>query len=389
MLPVMQNVFVVVLYIAISTSFGQNATAQLTPTDVAPTEVAPTGKNNRDKTELNPPSLQDQNQQLQQQINDQENALAALLTKHGAEWDQLEATQKGLEDASTVFANDNSDSNKSKLRNAQFKSVLAKRKFNKITTLKNELSEQIALLRDELSVTERKLSALNPVSTQAAAARIEKTPSLVSKKTTQNAASSIGINSLETKTEAETARGSKQTIETPPRVLPKPELQKTPTNAEKIPASISTETQTTLKPSYSNLAINGQGEAKPYSSKSTIKQLYSIEQVRSEELRLRKKLSTKSRDYANYNKMIIVKSRGDQDTKSASNSYTLRTLGHDQYQAEIDLVAGRNQLVIGFKRWNISVSEQQQNHRYIIIMDNSNKNSPRVTYFPQSLSAGY
>ncbi|MFT7130143.1 MAG: hypothetical protein ACI89U_002265 [Gammaproteobacteria bacterium] len=395
---VMLNFFLIVLFVVFSTMLAENSVAQLVQSK----------ETDSDKSGLSIQSLQDQRQHLRRQINEQENALAALLTKHGVQWDQLESAQKGLENATVAFANDNSKSNGSKLRNARFKSVLAKRKFNKITTIKNELSNQTVLLTEKLNITERKLDTLEPKSDSAAAKNAEEKLPIFSRKQSQTISSSANGNAVEKKLETneikrvksekkteisrlttllkqqtENQLESKQAIKESPQKLPKHKANSTLDNDNKIATPASTAEQTTVNPSYSNLD-NG---AKSSSSKSTIEQLHSIEQVRFVEWRLRRILSQKSNSHANYNKMIIVKSLGKYEQKSASNSYTLRTLGHDQYKAEIELLTGRNQLVIGFKRWTITVPKWQQDHQYTVILDNSNGDSPRVTCFPQSLSS--
>lgn len=395
---VMFNVFLIAFFIVISTMPAENALAQLVQT----AEI------DSDKVELSAQSLQNRQQQLQQQINEQENALADLLIKHGAEWDQLEAAQKGLENAAASFEKNNSKSNRSRLRNARFKSVLAKRNFNKITILKNELSDQTISLRERLNNTTRNLDTLNPRIVTIAPKNNEKIPPIIPQKLPQTVSSSAKVTSLEKKLTADEIRQvkaekkaeilrlsalleqrtenqftSKRASKENPRGLPKRKVQKTPESKRNISEPIPTDAQTTVESADSSLAT----EAQLYSPNSAIKQLHSLEQVRYEELRLRRILSTKNSSHGNYNKMIIVKSLGKHKPKSTSNSYTLRTLGHDQYKAKIELLAGQNQLVIGFKRWSITVPERQQDHQYIVILDNSDGHNPQVTYFPQSLSS--
>ncbi len=413
--------FNILLLITVSTISGEWAVAQ-------PEQTAGP---NKGKQVQNIEGLQTQKQEIQNQLNEKENELATLLTRHAFEWEQLESVQQGLESATVAFANDNSKTNESKLHNARFKSVLAKRKFNKITGFKNELSQQTTALREKLRSTELAFSQLStskippeigknivtipeakevkradPVIAVPLNAEPVITDSVIDSKKVMIKEPTINEKKrLAAEKKAEISRLSallKQQNESEIQLKLKQKkdkktvglvtTQKTTkttatagnlTKSQNGTTPASSNSEPAIESSYSTLT----SDSKSYPSKKAVVLLHTRAQVRSEELRLQRLQSTKNGSYANYNKMIIVKHTGDGNSLSESSSYTLRTLGHNQYRAKVDLFTGRNQLVIGFNRWSIMIPEKEQDKKFVVILNNSESSNPRLTYFRQTLSS--
>lgn len=340
-----------------------------------------------------------QQQEVLKQLSDAKKG-RELLTQEGAlDKKKMDEAQKALESATALYVTDKTAANLARIKNARFKSVLAKRRFKKYSVRQTKLNQQVLTLEQQLSSYKLEMNKLLaqqkslPSQTSPVTAKLN---SPIQKQTLPQTAGKPGDKAGEKSSKKLTSEETKAEIARLSALLNKQEaakpgdkpLAKTQTLAvltavdevqdivELNAQSRSTSKANDLQSSYTNLSDlnltdDGVGNFRFLTSKN---------QVIRTERQLRLLLEKRSLNWSTFDKMIIAK-----DSKGASISYPLRTLGHDQFRSTIRLSPGTNLLIIGFNRWQFTMPENFKDGSFVVTMNNSDPDRPELVFYSTTL----
>lgn len=340
--------------------------------------------------------------QLRQQTAIQKNNknLAAALKRESPEKDKLTAAKRAFDEAKNNFELVPSDVNKSKLKNVEFKYVLAERKFKKANSKPDALKTREETLNAELSRINGDISLLsNTISDQQL--RIDKTRARsaateqsrrTERQRQKEAATAAEIARLKAKI-AQQEREEQERVEL---AMKKAEIQLEAEDAQAAAEKLTGETRVKTKKATSNsqnlsasepeTAIDS-GELSE-KSESSIIQLDNSTDIAAMQQKIAAILDQpEQKKSSRYNKILNIKTINNQGKSGRAKSNTLRALGHNIYRGSALLNGGDTMFIIGFNNWRQVVPiAATTKAEFTFIFEGSDPKKPRLTYFLSSLA---
>ncbi len=290
-------------------------------------------------------------QQLRQESQKLSEAMTNVEPADGPEKAAYEEAVATFEEASETYESEPTPTNKSRLRNAEFKLHLAERKYRsgseelrKLEARQDEVETELIAVRRELDNIADRIPRLQQ---QIAQQRREREQA-------QAAAAR----------EAAQARQASNETAAP---------------AAK-PASVAG-TQNQPAPDQSATA----DKAEPIELDKDFVLLTDKAQVLTELANLQLRIGGDSLKIRS-NKILNVRHFVD-GKEAEKNSHRFKGLGNYQYRATAVLQEGENRIRVSFSRWNIDMPAEFADQEMVILMDASDRNSPRIVCYPAALEA--
>lgn len=312
----------------------------------------------------------------QQQLRKQENelraksqsissAMANTEVKDGPEKAAYDEAVAAFEEASEQYESDPSPTNKSRVRNAEFKLHLAERKFRSGNTEMQKLEAQQDNVESQLIAVRRELDDIN-----------EQIPELRKRAAEQRERERAqAAAAAKAREKAEQAAAAPAPQARPAQAANKPQPRAEPQRAEsprEKPAAEAPKRSATASAS------------EPIELDRDFILLTTKAQVLTELANLQLRIGGDSLKIRS-NKILNV--RHFVDGKEADkNSHRFKGLGNYQYRADARLLAGENRMRVSFSRWNIELPAQFADQDLVILMDASDRNAPKIVCFPASLA---
>ncbi len=311
---------------------------------------------NIERLEQKQAELRKQEESLRLEAQALSQAMATAETADGPGKAAYDEAIANFEEASEQYEADPSPTNKSRVRNAEFKLHLAERKYRssndelrKLEEQQDQAEAQLIAVRSEIE----DISAKLPVLRQQLAERRERE-------------------------KAEKARAEARARERAAQADSQPAPQQTAAAAQQAePASSPPQQapQTAAKP-----AANGE----PIELDRNFTLLTNRAQVLTELANLELRVGGDSLKIRS-NKILNVRHFVDGE-EVEKNSHRFKGLGNYQYRADAVLKPGQNRLRVSFSRWNITMPESFGNQEMVILMDASDRNAPQIVCFPAKLA---
>lgn len=310
----------------------------------------------------------------QQQLQEQEDALRAKSqsisstmanteVSDGPEKAAYEEAIASFEEASEQYESDPSPTNKSRVRNAEFKLHLAERKFRSGNAEMQKLEEQQDEIESQLISVRRELDEISeeiPRLRQRMAEQREREKA-------QAAAAAARAREKAAQAESVKAAQSNNAASTQARAKPPAKAEPRESSAE-APAR--------------KAAPTSSGD--PIELDRDFMLLTSKAQVLTELANLQLRIGGDSLKIRS-NKILNVRHFVD-GKETDKNSHRFKGLGNYQYRADATLQPGENRLRVSFSRWNIDMPKQYAGEELVILMDASDRNAPKIVCFPARLA---
>lgn len=304
----------------------------------------------------------------QQKLRGREDALRAqsqAISTAMANTEQVDGPGKAVyeeaaasfEEASEQYENDPSPTNKSRVRNAEFKLHLAERKYRSGNAELQKLEQQQDDIESQLIAVRRELDNIN-----------EQIPQLRQRQAEQREREKAQA-AADAREKAAQARSD--SAATPATAPARPELRSS---------------QATEKPK-----IAAAKQSAPTADKNEPLELdrdFTLLTNRADVLTALANLQLRiGGDSLKIRSNKILNVRHFVDGKEVEkNSHRFKGLGNYQYRADAQLAPGENRLRVSFSRWNINMPAQFANQDLVILMDASDRNAPKIICFPASLA---
>lgn len=324
----------------------------------------------------------------QQQLREREDSLRAKSqsissamtnteVKDGPEKAAYDEAVASFEEASEQYETDPSPTNKSRVRNAEFKLHLAERKYRSANAELQKLEEQQDEIESELISVRRELDDISeqiPQLRQRVAEQREREKAQAAARAREKAAQAAAQES--TPNNSASARAPASNAPAKPESSNNPSNKNSDERVEKLREKLAEE------PAKRSVSPAATGE--PIALDRDFTLLTSKAQVLTELANLQLRIGGDSLKIRS-NKILNV--RHFVDGKEADkNSHRFKGLGNYQYRADAKLAAGENRLRVSFSRWNIDMPAQYANEELVILMDASDRNAPKIVCFPARLA---
>lgn len=292
-------------------------------------------------------------QQLRQESQKLSEAMENVEPADGPEKAAYEEAIATFEEASETYESEPTPTNKSRLRNAEFKLHLAERKYRsgsdelrKLEARQDEVETELISVRRELDNIAERIPRLRQ---QIAQQRRER-------------------EKAEAERQAAAARQAAQARQA-----------STETSAPAAPPATAAATQNKSAPSQPAAAE----KAEPLQLDQDFVLLTDKAQVLTELANLQLRIGGDSLKIRS-NKILNVRHFVD-GKEAEKNSHRFKGLGNYQYRATAVLQEGENRIRVSFSRWNINMPAEFANQELVILMDASDRNTPRIVCYPASL----
>ncbi len=295
--------------------------------------------------------LQEEIQSLREQSVSLSQQMANTEPSDGPEKAAYDEAVAGFEEASEQYETDPTPTNKSRLRNAEFKMHLAERKFRSANSQLRQLEAKQDGVESELIRVRRELERVEkriPEMKREIAAYRERQQAEAARRA-----------------EAE-ARNRAQANNTQPSAAEKP-VAKAETKAKSEPDN---------KVASSNEPLELDRDFTLLTSRAQVLTELANLQLRigGDGLKIRSNKILNVRHFVN----------GQEVEK---NSDRFKGLGNYQYRANTVIQPGENRIRVSFFRWNIEMPEEFGGQEMVILMDASDRDAPRIIAYPESLDS--
>ena len=295
-------------------------------------------------------------QQLRQESQKLSEAMANVEPADGPEKAAYEEAVATFEEASETYESEPTPTNKSRLRNAEFKLHLAERKYRSGSDELRKLEARQDDVESELISVRRELDNI--------ADRIPRLQQQIAQQRRDR-------EKAEAERQAAAARQAAQAQqarnETP-----------APAAAKPAPAPASTAQN---KPARSQ--PTAPEKAEPVQLDQDFVLLTDKAQVLTELANLQLRIGGDSLKIRS-NKILNVRHFVD-GKEAEKNSHRFKGLGNYQYRATAVLQEGENRIRVSFSRWNIDMPAEFADQELVILMDASDRNTPRIVCYPAAL----
>lgn len=295
--------------------------------------------------------LQEEIQSLREQSVSLSQQMANTEPSDGPEKAAYDEAVAGFEEASEQYETDPTPTNKSRLRNAEFKMHLAERKFRSANSQLRQLEAKQDGVESELIRVRRELERVEkriPEMKREIAAYRERQQAEAARRA-----------------EAE-ARNRAQANNNQPSAAEKP-VAKAETKAKSEPDN---------KVASSNEPLELDRDFTLLTSRAQVLTELANLQLRigGDGLKIRSNKILNVRHFVN----------GQEVEK---NSDRFKGLGNYQYRANTVIQPGENRIRVSFFRWNIEMPEEFGGQEMVILMDASDRDAPRIIAYPESLES--
>ncbi len=297
-------------------------------------------------------------------------AMATTEQSDGPGKDAYDEAVATFEEASEQYEKDPSPTNKSRVRNAEFKLHLAERKYRSGNSEMQKLEEQQDAVESQLIAVRRELDEIKeqiPQLRRRVAEQRER------EKAAQAAAKARENSAQAAAPAAPAATPREETTPASNAVQNNAQAQSAPANRERAEAPAAK--QDTTPP----LAANAQ----PIELDRDFTLLTTKAQVLTELANLQLRIGGDSLKIRS-NKILNVRNFVD-GKETEKNSHRFKGLGNYQYRADATLFPGENRLRVSFSRWNINMPAEYANKQLVILMDAGDRNAPKIICFPADL----
>lgn len=297
--------------------------------------------------------LQEEIQSLREQSVSLSQQMANTEPSDGPEKAAYDEAVAGFEEASEQYEIDPTPTNKSRLRNAEFKMHLAERKFRSANSELRQLEAKQDGVESELIRVRRELE------------RVEKRIPEMKRE----------IAAYRERQQAEAARRARAEAEARNRAQASSDQ---PAAAENPVAKAETKAK-----SEPDNKVAGSNEPLELDRDFTL--LTSRAQVLTELANLQLRIGGDGLKIRS-NKILNVRHfvNGQEVEK---NSDRFKGLGNYQYRANTVIQPGENRIRVSFFRWNIEMPEEFGGQEMVILMDASDRDAPRIIAYPESLES--
>ncbi len=290
-------------------------------------------------------SLREQSLSLSQQMANTE-------PSDGPEKAAYDEAVAGFEEASEQYETNPTPTNKSRLRNAEFKMHLAERKFRSANNELRQLEAKQDGVESELIRVRRELE------------KVEKRIPEMRRE----------IAAYRERQQAEAAQRARAEAEARNRAQAsndQPAAEKPVARAE-----------TKAKPASDSKVADSN---EPLELDRDFTLLTSRAQVLTELANLQLRIGGDSLKIRS-NKILNVRHFVD-GKEVEKNSHRFKGLGNYQYRANAVLQPGENRIRVSFSRWNINMPEEFAGQEMVILMDASDRDAPRIIAYPESMES--
>lgn len=338
--------------------------------------------------------LQSQQEKLQNRIEAANTALTPLLDNDSPEQLALSEAKQALATAQLNHDKKQSPESQSRLKNIEFKYVLAERKFKKANAERFQLQEDIADLSKKLQTINQEISLLsNTIGDQRlyverarsskAAVEQSRIVNEQRRKADEAAAEIARLKAQIAEQERQETLRIEQAMREAEEKLEQEELAKKAAAAnQQAETAQSNQTDSSLAVEEKTADINDEN--------SSIRFLATSELVMAEEKRVAELLARpEGKNTSRYNKILNVKQIANNGSSGRAVSNTLKALGHNIFRGKAKLNGGDNLFIIGFNRWQQSIYKDAQQTEFAFIYDGSDPKNPRLSYFPEALANSF
>ncbi|MGK0498800.1 MAG: hypothetical protein ACJAYG_000431 [Oceanicoccus sp.] len=366
-------------------------------------------------------NLQQQQQQLSTQLQQTDTELKPLLGQNSPEQEKLNAAQEARAQAKANLEAEPSNTNKSKLKNNEFKYALAERKFKKanakqfqlqetslqLNTQLVELTDNIKKLQqqnvqqskiveqtraDELSTQQAQLMENQRLKAVAAEAEVTRLKAQLAAQEQQQKQQQLQRLQAEAAAKAETTRKAKVAADAALTQNTAPAQATTTASAiNALTASVPY-----VKAAPDAISAADTNPAKPTATSvvtadiinNKIRFLATVSDIQAEQQRIATILATTdTKKTSRYNKILNVKRVSTDGALSKSVSHRIRPKGHNIYQGEALLKGGNTLFTVGFSRWRHKVlSINEAGSKYQVIYDGSDTQDIKIHYYLSSMA---
>ncbi|WP_372798188.1 hypothetical protein [Litorivivens sp.] len=290
-------------------------------------------------------------QQLRQESQDLSETMANTEPADGPEKTAYEEAVAIFEEASETYEAEPTSTNKSRLRNAEFKLHLAERKYRSGSEELRKLEARQDAVETELIAVRRELDTI-----------AERIPRLEQQVAVQRAREREQAEAARRAAAAQARNESKATQQAD---APQP-----------APAPAGAQHQNTASAKTAALAD-------PIELDKGFVLLTNKAQVLTELANLQLRIGGDSLKIRS-NKILNVRHFVD-GKEAEKNSHRFKGLGNYQYRATAVLHEGENRIRVSFSRWNIDMPADFAGQELVILMDASDRNSPKIVCYPSAL----
>ncbi|MEE8057900.1 MAG: hypothetical protein V3T17_08700 [Pseudomonadales bacterium] len=373
------SIFLLIVIFSNSTAVAQSLSAEQAKLAVFETQLG---------------ELQTDQQQLQAELSKKKTELGPLLNQSSPEKDNLDAALNNVDKAKADYEANPTTENKSRLKNAEFKHMLAGRKFKKANAQQFTLQQETKELAEQLTVTHSEIATLTSnVNAQRLAVEKSRAQQLARQQANREQKQKLKAKAAATEIARLKAQIEEQEKVELARKAAAAAALATKAAAPSVPTATvpapSNNTATPISLTKSSPIVT---KTAPVPANKSAKHTGAIllttkEQVQVEEQRLMVLLATpEEKKRSKYNKILNVRPVSANSAVGKAQTNTLYALGHNQYRGNITITAGDIIFIVGFNRWRQQVPTTPEGTEYTVIFDTADTKNPRLVYFPTSLS---
>lgn len=323
-----------------------------------------------DRLEARQQELTEQQRALRQKVQSISRAMADIEPVEGPEKQAYDEAVAAFEEASESFEKDPSPTNRSRVRNAEFRLHLAERKYRSASGELQKLETEQDMAESELIRVRRELDRVQ-----------EELPELRQRVAQQRERerAQAAARAREREQAASSPRASEpQVAKAEPATGPEP--KRTDARVEKLREQLAE--KETSGPTNERRAQSAQSSG-PIDLDRNFTLLTNRADVLTALANLQLRVGGDSLKIRS-NKILNI--RHFVDGKEADkSSHRFKGLGNYQYRAEATMKPGENRVRVSFSRWNINLPEAFGNREMVILMDATDRNAPRIICFPAEL----
>lgn len=327
-----------------------------------------------DRLETRQQELTEQQRALRQKVQSISRAMADIEPVEGPEKQAYDEAAAAFEEASESFEKDPSPTNRSRVRNAEFRLHLAERKYRSASgELQNLEAEQDAA-ESELIQVRRELDRVQ-----------EELPELRQRVARQRerAQAAAAARAREREQQVAQSRASKpQTAKAEP--TPRPEPRPTDARVEKLREQLADKD---ARGRNNERQVQSSQSGPPQNEPMDLDRNFTLLTNRADVLTALANLQLRvGGDSLKIRSNKILNIRHFVDGKEADkSSHRFKGLGNYQYRAEAAMKPGENRVRVSFSRWNINLPKAFGNREMVILMDATDRNAPKIICFPAEL----
>lgn len=317
-----------------------------------------------DRLEARQQELTEQQRALRQKVQSISRAMADIEPVEGPEKQAYDEAVVAFEEASESFEKDPSPTNRSRVRNAEFRLHLAERKYRSASDELQNLEAEQDTAESELIQVRRELDQVQ-----------EELPELRQRVAQQRE-----------RERAQAAARAREREQSASSRASEPQIAK----AEPAPRPADARVEK-LREQLADKETSGRNnERRAQSSQSGPMELdrnFTLLTNRADVLTALANLQLRvGGDSLKIRSNKILNIRHFVDGKEADkSSHRFKGLGNYQYRAEAAMKPGENRVRVSFSRWNINLPEAFGNREMVILMDATDRNAPKIICFPANL----